>query len=328
MSSSRHEDRSQLPPSAMQQEAFVGSQQALEQVLLPPQPRTDALVSAPLIPVDVTTSTKKLTLSRTSTRLPTVIPATEKRVRVISSISISTAPAPIQVAPRRRRRATLVSILVSCLTVIVALALFISPLDNGQSQGVLQSLGTFIQQNSTLAAFGPAAQPVTPTPTPDLMSGEGYCGGTDIWGTCATAVTASGVMGTGVMQKPILGAVITQPFAHPEYQTWCGCIRPHSGIDLAAPYGTAIMAADSGQVIWVGWDWSGLGWAVKINHGHYIATIYGHLDHYIVKVGQNVTKGQVIGYEGSTGASTGPHLHFMVMVNNIWVDPTLYVALP
>src|SRR5579875_1860849 len=113
MSSSRHEDRSQLPPSAMQQEAFVGSQQALEQVLLPPQPRTDALVSAPLIPVDVTTSTKKLTLSRTSTRLPTVIPATEKRVRVISSISISTAPAPIQVAPRRRRRATLVSILVS-----------------------------------------------------------------------------------------------------------------------------------------------------------------------------------------------------------------------
>jgi len=328
MSSSRHEDRSQLPPSAMEQETFVGSQQALEQVLLPPQPRTDALVSAPLIPVDVTTSTKKLTLSRTSTRLPTVIPATEKRVRVISSISISTAPAPIQVAPRRRRRATLVSILVSCLTVIVALVLFISPLDNGQSQGVLQSLGTFIQQNSTLAAFGPAAQPVTPTPTPDLMSGEGYCGGTDIWGTCATAVTASGVMGTGVMQKPILGAVITQPFAHPEYQTWCGCIRPHSGIDLAAPYGTAIMAADSGQVIWVGWDWSGLGWAVKINHGHYIATIYGHLDHYIVKVGQNVTKGQVIGYEGSTGASTGPHLHFMVMVNNIWVDPTLYVALP
>ncbi len=49
---------------------------------------------------------------------------------------------------------------------------------------------------------------------------------------------------------------------------------------------------------------------------------------YIVQVGQNVTKGQVIGYEGSTGASTGPHVHFMVLINNIWVDPQLYVTLP
>jgi murein DD-endopeptidase MepM/ murein hydrolase activator NlpD len=81
-------------------------------------------------------------------------------------------------------------------------------------------------------------------------------------------------------------------------------------------------------VIWVGWDWSGLGWAVKISHGNYIATIYGHMDHYIVKIGQSVTKGQIIGYEGSTGASTGPHLHFMVLVHNIWVNPLLYVALP
>ena len=130
------------------------------------------------------------------------------------------------------------------------------------------------------------------------------------------------------MQRPILGAVITQYFGHSEYQLWCGCWRPHTGIDLAAPYGTPIMAADTGQVIWVGWDWSGLGWAVKINHGNYIATIYGHMDHYIVRVGQNVTKGQVIGYEGSTGASTGPHVHFMVLVHNVWVNPLLYVQLP
>ena len=130
------------------------------------------------------------------------------------------------------------------------------------------------------------------------------------------------------MQHPILGAVISQYFGHNEYQLWCGCWRPHTGIDLAAPYGTPIMAADTGQVIWVGWDWSGLGWAVKINHGNYIATIYGHMDHYIVKVGQNVSKGQVIGYEGSTGASTGPHLHFMVLVHNVWVNPLLYVQLP
>jgi murein DD-endopeptidase MepM/ murein hydrolase activator NlpD len=160
------------------------------------------------------------------------------------------------------------------------------------------------------------------------MMNEGYCGGNDIWGTCATYNTQSGVMGTGHMQHPINGAIITQVFAHPEYQLWCGCWKPHTGIDLAAPYGSPIMAADSGQVIWTGWDWSGLGWAVKINHGNYIATIYGHMERFIVKVGQNVTKGQVIGYEGSTGASTGPHVHFMVLVNNIWVNPTLYVQLP
>jgi murein DD-endopeptidase MepM/ murein hydrolase activator NlpD len=135
-------------------------------------------------------------------------------------------------------------------------------------------------------------------------------------------------MGTGQMQRPIIGAVITQPFAHPEYQFWCGCWKPHTGIDLAAPYATPIMAADTGQVIWTGWDWSGLGWAVKINHGNYIATIYGHMERFIVSVDQNVTKGQVIGYEGSTGASTGPHVHFMVLVNNIWVNPILYVQLP
>src|SRR5260370_18548912 len=165
-------------------------------------------------------------------------------------------------------------------------------------------------------------------PTSSLITDEGSWGGSYIWGTCATYITASGIMGSGQMQRPIKGAVITQPFGHTEYQLWCGCWKPHTGIDLAAPYGTPVTAADNGQVIWVGSDWSGLGWAVKINHGDYIATIYGHLDHFIVKVGQNVNKGQVIRYEGSTGASTGPHVHFMVLVYNNWVDPIQYVQLP
>lgn len=205
---------------------------------------------------------------------------------------------------------------------------FASPLDLGQhSQTIVQTIGSFFSTNS-LNTFNPTQHIPTPTATPALLTNEGSCGGTDIWGTCATAITASGVMGTGQMVHPLSGAVITQAFGRPEYQSWCGCVKPHSGIDLAAPYGTPVTAADSGQVIWTGWDWSGLGWAVKINHGHYIATIYGHLARFIVKVGQNVTKGDVIAYEGSTGASTGPHVHFMVLVNNIWVDPSLSIALP
>src|SRR5712692_8565765 len=200
------------------------------------------------------------------------------------------------------------------------------PVQNCQHSGTIaQAIGNLISTEH-FGTIDPLQHMAVPSSS--LDTAQGLCGGTDIWGTCATYITASGVMGTGQMQRPILGAVITQPFGHPEYQLWCGCWRPHTGIDLAAPYGTAVMAADSGQVIWTGWDWSGLGWAVKINHGYYIATIYGHLDHFIVKVGQNVKKGQLIGYEGSTGASTGPHVHFMVLVYNIFVNPTKYVQLP
>ena len=250
---------------------------------------------------------------------PIVIPASAKRQR-------TEPPAP---PPRQKRRFILPGVLIGSFLIVILASLFVVPLDNGQQpHTVAQTISNLIAPGQ-LNSIDPLqhSAPATPTIPPQMMN-EGYCGGSDIWGTCATYDTGSGVMGTGNMQRPINGAVITQAFAHPEYQLWCGCWKPHTGIDLAAPYGSPIMAADSGQVIWTGWDWSGLGWAVKINHGNYIATIYGHMERFIVKVGQNVTKGQVIGYEGSTGASTGPHLHFMVLVNNIWVNPTLYVQLP
>ena len=228
-----------------------------------------------------------------------------------------------------RRRIIFPGVLLGTIIIIVLAALLTSPLGSGQHSGSFgQSVVDWITGEQANPNLTTAQQIDPPTPTPALATGEGSCGGIDLWGTCATAVTASGLMGTGQMQRPIVGAVITQAFAHPEFQTWCDCWKPHSGIDLATAYGTAITAADSGQVIWTGWDWSGLGWAVKINHGHYIATVYGHMARFIVKTGQNVTKGQIIGYEGSTGASTGPHLHFMVVVNNVWVNPTLYLQLP
>ncbi len=253
---------------------------------------------------------------------PLIIPASHKRRRT----------EPLKQTGYRRGRLIFPGILLGSVLIIALAAIFVIPLDNSsqQSHTIAQDIGNLIsnQQMSSRQTNELFTLQQLSTPTSSLLTGGGTCGGSDIWGTCATYITASGVMGTGQMQRPIKGAVITQAFGHPEYQLWCGCWKPHTGIDLAAPYGTPVMAADSGQVIWVGWDWSGLGWAVKINHGDYIATIYGHLDHYIVKVGQNVTIGQVIGYEGSTGASTGPHVHFMVLVHNVWVDPTLYVQLP
>lgn len=263
---------------------------------------------------------KTQTTSLPPVRPQVIIPATKKR------------PKTEQLArhPRHRSPLALIGAVCSCLSIILIVGLFVVPLNNTngqQNQSLVQTVSNWIA-NSQPGSLNPAQQQGLATPTPALHTNEGYCGGTDIWGTCATAVTASGVMGTGQMQRPIQGAIITQPFAHTEFQQWCGCWKPHTGIDLAAPYNTPILAADSGQIIWTGWDWSGLGWAVKINHGHYIATIYGHLARFIVSVGQNVNKGQTIGYEGSTGASTGPHLHFMVLSNNIWVNPATYVQLP
>lgn len=291
---------------------------------------TQQLPQLPQLPTPTTTklptlNTMHLPISGplTTTKLPTVIPATQKRRR---RTTITRVP--------RRRRAALVSTIVASLTIVLFVAFFVNPLDNGQrQQGIVQALGNIISTRA-FGSIDPAqhiAPPVPSTAPPNstpVLVNKGYCGGTDIWGACAPDATASGVTGTGIMQRPINGTIITQVFAHPEYQAWCGCWKPHTGIDLAADYGTPIMAADSGEVIWVGWDWSGLGWAVKINHGHSLTTIYGHMATYLVKVGDSVTKGQIIGREGSTGASTGPHLHFMVLVNNIWVNPTDYVALP
>ncbi|MGZ3643921.1 MAG: M23 family metallopeptidase [Ktedonobacteraceae bacterium] len=253
----------------------------------------------------------------TNPRYPIVIPAATRRKHT----------EPLEHSKYRRGRFIFPGILLGSVLVITLAMVFVVPLDNTSqhSRTLAQAIGSLIS-NQHLNEVDTLQQ--LSTPTSSLFTGGSSCGGNDIWGTCATYITASGVMGSGQMLRPIKGTVITQPFGHPEYQLWCGCWKPHTGIDLAAPYGTPVTAADNGQVIWVGWDWSGLGWAVKINHGDYIATIYGHLDHLIVKVGQNVAVGQIIGYEGSTGASTGPHVHFMVLVHNIWVDPTLYVQLP
>jgi hypothetical protein len=266
------------------------------------------------------TSTAPLLSPHTSVKMPIIIPATSRRTR--------TDPLSMAVAPRRR--IVLPGVLISGMLMLLLGSLFVIPLGNSQHTATIaQDIGGLFS-NSQSNAIGTSQQVIASSHN-QLSSGDalpGACRGTDIWSTCATYITASGVQGTGQMQRPIKGAVITQVFGHMEYQLWCGCWKPHTGIDLAAPYGTPIMAADTGQVIWVGWDWSGLGWAVKINHGNYIATIYGHMDHYIVRVGQNVTKGQIIGYEGSTGASTGPHVHFMVLLHNVWVNPQLYVQLP
>lgn len=99
----------------------------------------------------------------------------------------------------------------------------------------------------------------------------------------------------------------------------------HEGLDIAAAYGTSIKAAAAGRVTFAGVK-SGYGNAVMISHKNNISTLYGHASKLLVKAGQTVKRGEVIAKVGSTGRSTGPHLHFEVLVNNSPVDPLKYLA--
>jgi murein DD-endopeptidase MepM/ murein hydrolase activator NlpD len=100
--------------------------------------------------------------------------------------------------------------------------------------------------------------------------------------------------------------------------------RMHEGIDIAVPSGTPVVASASGTVITAGWL-GGYGNLVVIDHGNGLATAYGHNSSISVGLGQGVAQGQVIAYSGSTGHSTGPHVHFEVRVNGSAVDPLAYL---
>ena len=129
-----------------------------------------------------------------------------------------------------------------------------------------------------------------------------------------TTPNAGAVSATGSFVWPI-GGRITQRYS------WY-----HRGMDIATAYGTPVLAADSGRVMVAGWpDNGGYGNRVEISHGNGYVTLYGHLSKVNVVVGQTVNRGDVIGLEGSTGRSTGPHLHFEVKLNGVHVNPANYL---
>ncbi|PYG88178.1 murein DD-endopeptidase MepM/ murein hydrolase activator NlpD [Ruminiclostridium sufflavum DSM 19573] len=127
----------------------------------------------------------------------------------------------------------------------------------------------------------------------------------------------------GVMKWPTPGYTgISSPYGyriHPIYKVR----KFHTGVDINAPSGASIVAANSGKVILAGWN-GGYGNCIIIDHGDGIATLYGHQSKLLVSVGDKVSKGDVIGKVGSTGLSTGPHLHFEVRVNGQTKDPMGY----
>lgn len=136
---------------------------------------------------------------------------------------------------------------------------------------------------------------------------------------------------TGSLIPPVGGATLTQGYGcsiywFEPYEAAYGC-NFHNGIDLADPAYTPLVAADGGVVEYAGWCDCGLGFYVKIDHGNGFKTVYGHMaEQPWVGAGQAVAQGEVIGPLGSSGNSTGPHVHFIVELNGSTVDPAGYVG--
>jgi murein DD-endopeptidase MepM/ murein hydrolase activator NlpD len=129
--------------------------------------------------------------------------------------------------------------------------------------------------------------------------------------------------GKGVLAAPIASPLITSTFGyrvHPIY----GDVRLHAGVDFRGSTGDQVLAAGSGTVLYAGVK-SGYGNTIIIDHGGSLATLYAHQSALLVSTGATVKRGQVIGAVGSTGLSTGPHLHFEVRVDGAPVDPLGYL---
>jgi murein DD-endopeptidase MepM/ murein hydrolase activator NlpD len=169
-----------------------------------------------------------------------------------------------------------------------------------------------IQQQQQKAAVAPKA-----TSTGSSGSGSssgGSSGGGSTGGGGSTPPPAPPSTGGGMIW-PIAGRV-SQEYGH----------NGHPGIDIFAPEGTPIWAAKGGVVISAGMNNGGYGNLVLIDNGGGIVTAYAHQSRILVSVGQSVSQGQTIGLEGSTGNSTGPHLHFEVRVNGSTVNPRNYLS--
>lgn len=117
-----------------------------------------------------------------------------------------------------------------------------------------------------------------------------------------------------------LSSAFTSMRAHPILHT----ARPHEGIDVAAPMGTPIAAPSAGTVVFAGWE-TGYGNVIEIDHGFGLRTKYAHCSRLLARQGMKVKRGQEIALVGNTGLSTGPHLHYEVLVNGQPVDPLRYI---
>ena len=182
--------------------------------------------------------------------------------------------------------------------------------DRATAMQAIEELNASSAQVSAMLKERQAARAAAAAAAAAAAQSSGGQGASDNW-----------VQGTGQLGWPVSGE-ITSPYGYRVHPIW-GTTIYHSGIDIGVDEGTPVHAADGGVVVWSGWM-GGYGYAVVIDHGNGLSTLYGHNSELAVDEGQSVAKGQVISYAGSTGNSTGPHVHFEVRVNGDPVDPMGY----
>lgn len=127
------------------------------------------------------------------------------------------------------------------------------------------------------------------------------------------------VNGVYLAYTPVVGRISSRFGANESIRN-----HTHKGLDIAAPGGTTIVAAANGKITFAGWS-GGYGYLVKIDHGNGVETYYGHCSKLYVSTGENIVAGQKIAAVGSTGNSTGNHLHFEIRLNGAQVNPQKYV---
>ena len=183
--------------------------------------------------------------------------------------------------------------------------------DRATAMQAIEELNASSAQVSAMLKERQAARAAAAAAAAAAAQSSGGQGASDNW-----------VQGTGQLGWPVSGE-ITSPYGYRVHPIW-GTTIYHSGIDIGVDEGTPVHAADGGVVVWSGWM-GGYGYAVVIDHGNGLSTLYGHNSELAVDEAQSVAKGQVISYAGSTGNSTGPHVHFEVRVNGDPVDPMGYL---
>lgn len=133
----------------------------------------------------------------------------------------------------------------------------------------------------------------------------------------------------GRLRRPFKAPVIiTQPWG-PTSNTfepsYFGYPHFHLGVDYALPIGTCILAPGAGKVAFAGWDQTGFGDCIKIDHGGGLFSVLGHLSGFKCQIGDEVGVWELVGLSGSTGNSTGPHLHFGVLYGGEWRPPANWI---
>jgi murein DD-endopeptidase MepM/ murein hydrolase activator NlpD len=160
----------------------------------------------------------------------------------------------------------------------------------------------------------PTPVPVDPDATPLPGPATGTAGTGSGGGVAGLSSRSAPRAGSGALLWPVPAGSISQ-YYH----------AGHLALDIAAPYGSQIIAAAGGTVNWAGWRNNGGGYVISINHGNGMTTVYNHLGSIWVSAGQYVSAGQGIGGVGCTGMCTGPHVHFEVIVNGVIDNPLRYL---